>query len=178
MLRAGGRSNSLGRAGEVVGTVLQDPRRLRELLDCVGDDDAWVRMRAVDSVEKICHADPGRLRPHVEELLTKWAGSGQASVQWHLAQVLRHVDLTPSQQERAVAWLVERVATTEVDWIVAAESLKTLVSFVEQGVVAAAEVAALAEVQRDHRSASVRRKAESLVTRLRGPAGGPQPSKR
>ena len=46
VLRVGGGSNALGRAGEVVDAVLRDPGRLRELLDCVGDDDAWVRMRA------------------------------------------------------------------------------------------------------------------------------------
>ena len=178
LLRVGGRSNALGRAGEVVDAVLHHPRRLRELLDCVRDDDAWVRMRAVDSVEKVCRADPDRLQPHVEELLTTWTTSGQASVQWHLAQVLAQVRLTPEQQQRAVVWLRERVATTEVDWIVAAESLKTLVLFVDRGLVPAAEVAALAEVQCDHRSASVRRKADGLVTRLRGTAERDQPSKR
>jgi len=168
VLRVGGRSNALGRTAEVVDAVLADPARLRELLDRVHDDDAWVRMRAVDAVEKVCRADPGRLDPHVEELLTTWTTSDQASVQWHLAQLLRQVPLTRAQQERAVAWLEARVATTEVDWIVAVEVLRTLVAFVPSGAVDADVVAGLAEAQRDHRSASVRRKADGFLEQLRG----------
>ena len=170
LLLVGGRSNSLGRSAEVVDSVLADPPRLRELLDCVHHDDAWVRMRAADAVEKVVGADPRRLRPHVEELLTTWTRSDQASVQWHLAQVLRQVDLTDDQRRRAVAWLAEQVATVEVDWIVAVEVVRTLVAFVQAGTADATSVAGLVEVQRGHRSASVRRKADGFLVQLRGSA--------
>lgn len=168
LLQVGGRSNSLGRTAEVVDVVVADPARMRELLDCVQDEDAWVRMRAVDAVEKVCRVDPGRVAAYVEELLTTWTTSDQASVQWHLAQVLRQVELSPEQQERAIAWLVARVATTDVDWIVATEVLRTLVGFASSGATGADVVAGLAEVQRGHRSASVRRKADRFLEHLQG----------
>ncbi|ROR90349.1 hypothetical protein [Nocardioides aurantiacus] len=171
VLQVGGRSNSLGRTAEVVDAVVAEPVRLRELLDCVHDQDAWVRMRAVDAVEKVCRVDPGRVAPYVEELLTTWTTSDQASVQWHLAQVLRQVRLTPAQQERAIAWLAARVVTTDADWIVAVETMRTLLVLVDAGVVPADVVAGLVEVQRGHHSASVRRKADQFLEQLRRTGG-------
>lgn len=171
VLRAGGPTNALGRTGEVVEAVLAAPDRLRELLDCVLDEDAWVRMRAVDAVEKVCRADPARLQPYVEELLGTWTLSPQASVQWHLAQVMSQVRLTHDQQSRAVRWLVDRVSTTDVDWIVAAEVMRTLLALVDAGAVDADRVAPLVEVQQGHRSASVRRKADGFLALLRGTPG-------
>lgn len=167
LLQVGGRSNSLGRAAEVVDAVVADPARLRELLDCVHDEDAWVRMRAVDAVEKVCRVDPSLLDPFVDELLTTWTTRDQASVQWHLAQVLRQVSLSGEQHDRAVSWLVARVATTHVDWIVAVEVLRTLLGFASSGALDVEVVAGLVEVQRGHRSASVRRKADVFSARLR-----------
>ena len=58
VLADAGRSNSLGLAGEVVGAVLTDRGRLDELWACVGHDDAYVRMRPIDSFEKVINEQP------------------------------------------------------------------------------------------------------------------------
>lgn len=166
VLQVGGRSNSLGRTGEVVEAVLAEPSRVRELLDCAYADDAWVRMRAVDGLEKVCRHDPALVEPLVPELLDRLTASEQASVQWHLAQVLGQVRLAPGDRDRAVAWLLARVATTDVDWIAAVESMRTLVGMVAAGHLDVARVALLVEVQRSHRSASVRRKAAGFAEEL------------
>ena len=55
VLTEGGRSNSLGRAGEVVHAVFADRDRLDELWACISHDDAYVRMRAIDSFEAPLH---------------------------------------------------------------------------------------------------------------------------
>jgi hypothetical protein len=51
VLSIGGTSNSLGRAEEVVQIVLADESRLDELFECLFDDE-WLRMRAIDALEK------------------------------------------------------------------------------------------------------------------------------
>ena len=59
MLIVGDKSNSLGKVSEVIEHILHDPDRLEELYSCLFNEDAWVRMRAADALEKICrqHSD-------------------------------------------------------------------------------------------------------------------------
>lgn len=168
VLAVGGRTNSLGRASDVLDLLRADGSRTDELVACISADDAWVRMRAADTFEKLVREDPHRGRPYVEHVLTVLTRSDQPSVQWHVAQLLDLLELTPDQRDTAVAWLRERVATTEVDWIVAAQSMTTLVSLQRQGHVEAADLDALLEVQQSHPSASVRRKATRFRDGLHG----------
>lgn len=166
VLAVGGHRNSLGRAGEVLEAVRADASRTDELVACIGADDAWVRMRAVDTFEKLVREEPARGQPYVALVLDDLTRSDQPSVQWHVAQLLALLDLTPHEQARALGWLTARIATTEVDWIVAAQSMATLVHLVRRGVVRAAEVEPLLRVQLEHRSASVRRKAARFLADL------------
>ena len=159
VLAVGGRSNSLGRAGEVLEAVRADPSRTEELFACIAAEDPWVRMRAVDTFEKLVREDPSRGRPWVGRVLGELTRSEQPSVQWHVAQLLDLVELTGAERRTALSWLEERVATTEVDWIVSVQAMTTLVSIWRAGHVDRGRLDALLAVQEQHRSASVRRKA-------------------
>ena len=86
-LTLGGKSNSLGRAGEVVDTVLGDKSRLGELYDCLFLEDAWVRMRAADALEKVCRVHPEWIESYIDRFEDELAISDQPSIQWHLAQI-------------------------------------------------------------------------------------------
>ncbi|WP_299445741.1 hypothetical protein [uncultured Phycicoccus sp.] len=169
-LTAGGHTNSLGRAGEVLADVQGDRARLPELFACISDPDAWVRMRAVDTFEKLVRSDPACAGPYVEDIVTVLTRSDQPSVQWHVAQLFDVIELTAAQRETAVAWLTARVATTDVDWIVATQAMTTLLGFARRGVVASENLRPLLEVQAGHRSAAVRRKAAAFLAAL--PDGG------
>lgn len=166
VLAAGGHTNSLGRSGEVLDLLRADPARLDELFASIAHDDAWVRMRAVDTFEKVVREDPSRGTPYVGRVLAELTRSDQPSVQWHVAQLLGELALTEAQRARGIEWLTARVSTTEVDWIVAAQSMATLVAFVRQGFVAAGDIVPLLEVQTGHRSASVRRKASAFLAEV------------
>lgn len=166
VLRAGGHTNSLGRSAEVLDAVRADGSRLEELFACIADDDAWVRMRAVDGFEKLVREDPSRGGPYVGRVLDELTRSDQASVQWHVAQLLDLLALTDAERARGIAWLRARVATTDVDWIVAAQSMATLVALARDGHLGAEELAPLLEVQTHHHSASVRRKAAAFLDAL------------
>lgn len=166
ILAAGGRSNSLGRAGEVLATVRADRSRLVELFACIGAEDPWVRMRAVDTFEKVIRDEPALVAPYLDVILTDLTRSEQASIRWHLAQIFAVVELTDAQRATAITWLVGLVETPDVDWIVAANTLTTLVGFHSRGFVDAAVVRRLCDVQANHRSKSVRAKAAALRDRL------------
>jgi hypothetical protein len=166
ILAVGGKANSLGRANEVTETVLGDHDRLEELYQCLFADDAWVRMRAADSLEKICRVHPDWLAPYIDRIAGELASSEQASIQWHIAQIYRQVSLTPAQKAFAILWLKARLASTDVDWIVAANVLDTLAQFTRDGAVPESELRRLIAIQQTHRSKSVVRRASKLLDTL------------
>jgi HEAT repeat protein len=159
ILMVGGHANSLGRAGEVVEEVLVNPSRLDELYSCISDDDAWVRMRAIDAFEKVIRKHPEWANPYLEDMLTRLTTSDQASIQWHLAELFMRVDLSGRQQKQAAEWLMSLLKTVEVDWIVAINSIRALMQFAELGLVPADELGKLFTIQEQHKSKTVRKKA-------------------
>lgn len=167
ILSAGGHANSLGRSGEVLETVRRDNTKISELFECIFDEDAWVRMRAIDTFEKLVSENPILIEPYLDSIFTNLTKSDQSSVQWHLAQLFNEVDLDESRQREAIKWLKQRIATTEVDWIVSANAMKTLVSFYKKGLVSANEIGPLFEVQASHDSKSIRKKAAGFLQELK-----------
>lgn len=168
ILSVGGKTNSLGRAQEIIELVLNDKDQLAELYRCVFHDDAWVRMRAIDSIEKICRIHPEWLLPYVDRLQSELAHSDQHSIQWHLAQIYSQVDLTASQKRLAIMWLSSRLEQKDVDWIVAAQAMTTLVQFTHDGAVPKKSTIALLKLQQSHKSKSVVKRATKLLAELAG----------
>ena len=166
ILMAGGHSNSLGRAGEMLETVRNDCSRLGELFDCIFADDAWVRMRAIDSFEKIIKDNPEWVGPYLDRVFSELTLSSQPSIQWHLAQVFIEVVLTDKQRSDAIAWLKRMIATTDVDWIVSVNVMKALLYFYRNKFVAASDIKPLFKIQEGHVSKSVRKKATEFLSNL------------
>ena len=159
ILAVGGKSNSLGRSGEVIAAVLADHGRLPELYDCMFHNDPWLRMRAADSFEKICRVHPDWIEPYAERLISDLATTEQASIQWHLAQIYQTITLTSQQQRRVIAWLTELLSSPQVDWIVAANAMDTLAQFSRAKLVAVSQVVPLLRIQQQHKSAAVAKRA-------------------
>ena len=101
----GGDPRSLGRAEEIVGVVLKDPRRVDELFECQFSDDELVRMRGSDALENVCRQRPDLLEPYIDRLLVQVSRIEQPSVQWHLAQMLAEIPLDGRDRRRAIAIL-------------------------------------------------------------------------
>lgn len=166
VLRVGGKTNSLGRAGEVFEIVSHEPSRLDELFQCISADDAWVRMRAIDTFEKLIKENPQWVQPYLAELIETFTHSTQPSVQWHLAQIFSEVSLTEDERKKVIGWLKERIKTIDVDWIVAVNVMKTLLLFHTEGAVSATEIRSLFMVQEAHSSKTVRKKAVEFQQEL------------
>lgn len=166
LLSIGGKSNSLGKAGEVVEAVLQDKSRLDELYNCLFSEDAWTRMRAADSLEKVCRVHPEWLEPYIDRFAAELLTSPQASIQWHLAQIFQQVHLTSAQKAIVVQWLKKLLYSTDVDWIVATNAMDALVRFTHEGAVSAAETRVILTTQQQHHSTAVVKRANKLLPEL------------
>lgn len=166
MFMAGGHKNSLGRSKEVFDIVKSNPSRMQELVDCISADDAWVRMRAIDTFEKLVRENPEVGKPYTGLLVDELAKSNQPSIQWHLAQIFMVIELSRVQQEKVVQWLKSTVSTLDVDWIVSANVMKALLYFYKRGLLDAEELRHLLKLQSEHKSKTVRKKAESFLEYL------------
>ena len=69
VLLRGNDRHSIGRSNDIVAMVLREPRRFRELIKCLWDEDPIVRMRAADAAEKVSVVKPGLLKPYKAALL-------------------------------------------------------------------------------------------------------------
>lgn len=164
MLAEDGKKNSLGRVNDVIEVVLGDKTRLEELYRTISHDDAWVRMRAIDAFEKICREHPEWIKPFIVRIQNELSQSTQASIQWHIAQIYTQIELTDSQKNKAIDWLKEQIASTEVDWIVSANCMDGLAHFVRNGDARKSDLIMVAEVQLGHKSNAVTKRAQKLLS--------------
>ncbi len=163
ILIVGGKTNSLGRANEVIEIILKDKNRLNELYTCLSNNDPWVRMRAIDAIEKVCRQHPDWLTSYIDRFQTELASSSQPSILWHLAQIYSQVKLSDEQKLNTINWLKNLLSTKEIDWIVSANAMKTLVQFTNDGSIPTADTVALLQVQQNHTSNSVVKKANKFL---------------
>jgi hypothetical protein len=101
----GGDRRSIGRASEVCRLVLKEPRRFRELIECLWDENPIVRMRAADAAEKVSSKKPRLLDRYKAELLGLLAGAEQIEPRWHLALMVPRLRLTAPERQRAASAL-------------------------------------------------------------------------
>ena len=166
MLAVGGKSNSLGKVNEVIDLVLHDPQRLDELYACLFEEDAWLRMRAADALEKVCRQHPDWLLPYIDRFFDELSTTTQPSIQWHLAQIYRETSLTSEQKKQAANWLKGLLSNKDVDWIVGANAMDTLVQFTKEGAFPRSQMEDLLKVQQGHKSNAVIKRANKFLSEL------------
>jgi len=107
---SGGRPLLKGRACEVADLVIEKPRKLASLIECLWDDDPGVANRAADALERATAGTSPRLDPRLlaswkESLLGLLADAQPNKLRWNLALTLPRIELTVSEARRAAAAL-------------------------------------------------------------------------
>lgn len=126
----GGDRRSVGRVDEVVAQVERSPALFAALFQGLYSDDALVRMRAADALEKISARRPDLVRPYKRQLLGPVARIGQQEVQWHVAQMLPRLYLTARERDLAVKILIGYLAVKSK--IVRTFALQALATFARE----------------------------------------------
>ena len=140
-----------------------DVRSTLPKLPCVT---SWVRMRAADALEKICRVHPDWLEPYIDKFSSDFATSTQPSIQWHMAQIYRQVQLTTEQKEFAIKWLKNLLSSTTTDWIVSANAMDSLAKLTQEGLLSEKALIPLLEIQCGHKTNAVSNRAHKLLTEL------------
>ena len=103
----GGDRRSIGRSNEVVADVIADPTLFNVLFSGLLSDDALLRMRSADAIEKITVRHPEYLRPYRTKLIGEVAQLDQKEVRWHLAQMFSRVKWNRTGLQRVMSILME-----------------------------------------------------------------------
>jgi hypothetical protein len=103
---AQGDRRSIGRVQEVVDLVTRKPNQANSVFKCLWDEDACVRMRAADALEKLSRERPLFLEPYRRQLLGLLAETNQKEMRWHLALMVPRLQLTGSECRRAADLLM------------------------------------------------------------------------
>ena len=161
----GGDRRSLQGVDQVIAAALADPSALEALFECLFCSDAVVRMRAGDALEKIARIRPELLARFTGRLLGDVADVDQPSIQWHLAQILTEIELTPRQRQRAIAILKRNLERYE-DWIVLNLTLHALAHFARDDPELHRELVVILRSHRADTRSSVAKRATKLLVQL------------
>jgi len=112
MLAAGRRRLDVGRACETAEMVLNTPRRLSAVIECLFDEDAGVANRAADVLERVTRSKPQPAARWKEELIGLMAEAEQNKLRWNLALTIGRLPLTVPEAQRAAeilrTWLHDK----------------------------------------------------------------------
>jgi DNA-binding transcriptional ArsR family regulator len=162
----GGDPRSVHGVDQVIAAALADPSALEALFECLFCADAVVRMRVGDALEKIARIQPELVAPFTRRLLSYVADVDQPSVQWHLAQILTEIELTPQQRRRATAILKRNLERYE-DWIVVNLTLQALAHFARDDLELCRELAPILRSHQADTRKSVAKRATKLLAQLK-----------
>ena len=104
---ARGDRRSAGDAPSVAAEIAADRGKLAELVGCLFDRDASVRMRAADALERVSRGNAGWLDAYVDHLLTDAVAIEQVEVRWHIAQIVPRLSMSEEQRRRAAVLLAD-----------------------------------------------------------------------
>jgi hypothetical protein len=161
----GGDRRSIGRVGEVVAEVLNDPSLFEVVFNAMLSDDPIIRMRSADAVEKITAKHPEYLQPHKEKLIQQVAKINQQEVRWHVAQMFPRLEMDEEEQAIAVEILLNYL--NDKSRIVKTFSMQALADFAERDASLRFEVIKLLEELTTTGSPAMRSRGRKLLEKLK-----------
>lgn len=121
---------SIGKVKEVVENILQDNALFEAVFNAISNEDAGVRMRASDAIEKVSRVCPQNLQPFKHELIHVISKIEQQEVRWHVAQMLPRLALEGNEIAQVVDLLTSWADNSKSN-IVKVNSLQSLADLAE-----------------------------------------------
>ncbi|MDK3158937.1 hypothetical protein QPK87_20500 [Kamptonema cortianum] len=162
----GGDRRSTGEANAVAQMLIDQPELAGVVFEGMFHSDARVRMRAADALEKASARNPTLIAPFASRLIHQAAASTQQEVQWHIAQMLARLDLTPEERDAAVSVLMRYLRESDSN-IVIVSALSALAEFAKADISLRDTVIVLIEQAMARGTPSIMSRGKKLLKRLR-----------
>jgi hypothetical protein len=160
-----GDKRTTGNADQVAELVLTNPKLVEEVIACFKEDHEGIRMRAADALEKVAVKHPDYVQPFLPQIFNEIALINQQEVQWHVAQILEYLSLTPAEIKQAANILFDYITTTKSNIVkVFAATTLTKLSLQEQSL--QPKVKELLNDMLQHGAPSQKSRAKKLIAKL------------
>lgn len=119
---AGGDLRSDGASNEVADLVRNQLDLLPDLLSALDAPDPVVRGRAADALEKVGRSEQDSITQHIDRLIQVNLKDDVPMVRWHVAMLLGHLAIDPSQRPRikdALLALLDDPSVFVASWAIA-----------------------------------------------------------
>lgn len=98
----GGDRRSIGQANEVAQEVENNPALFESLFRGLFNDDAVVRMRSADAIEKATKKYPELLSGYTSRIISILVSAEQQEVCWHMAQIAPRLKYEASEEKSII----------------------------------------------------------------------------
>lgn len=122
-----GDKRATGYADKAAVMMLADNRLIAEVFSGLYAQSPGLRMRCADALAKVAAKKPALLWPHKKALIQNVARSEQQEVQWHVAEILGYINLTPVEAKIA-GRILERYFDSSSSRILRVNALQALVT--------------------------------------------------
>jgi hypothetical protein len=106
--------------------IVQNQKEFDELFALLFHHERTLVMRTADAIEKITRRQKQFLKPHKAQLLSLMRGAVNHELQWHIAQLLPRLDLTPEEMKEVWGVLSYWALNPNESKIVRVNSLQAL----------------------------------------------------
>lgn len=127
----GGDLRSTGNAEEVVSDILENPELFAEVFDGMLNENAIIRMRAADAIEKVSRFHPEYLEPYKKRLIHEVSQIEQQEVRWHVAQMFSYLEFEEIERKEVINMLFLWIEKSDSK-IVIVNSMQTLADLAEK----------------------------------------------
>jgi HEAT repeat protein len=160
----GGDLRSIGNANEIAREIATNPELFKIVFNGLYSDDAVVRMRSADAVEKASKERPEILAGYSSKVLSILASVEQQEVCWHMAQISPRLDLTNSEG-RQIIELLKRLLSHKSK-IARVSAMDAMASFAERDETIVDEVKEIIKTQMESGIPSILSRGRKLLQRL------------
>jgi len=127
----GGDLRSIGNVEEVISDVYKDESLFADVFDGMLSENALIRMRAADAIEKISRIKPAYLQSFKIRLINDVSQVEQQEVRWHVAQMLPRLELEKEEIPQIFNLLIHWIEISN-SRIVKVNSLQALADMAEK----------------------------------------------
>lgn len=160
-----GDMRTIGTANSVVTKVLEKPALVGELVGGLSAQEAGVRMRCADVLEKVALHEPEFVQRYKNPLLQIAQHTQQQEIQWHMAQIFERLSLTEHERQKLVPVFTSYITTSKSN-IVKVFSLQTLTTWAVHDDHLRPQVRQLLQEAINHGAASVVNRGKKLLEQL------------
>lgn len=167
---SGGDLRSDGASDQVVEFILEHPFAIGDLIGALGSDNAVIRGRAADALEKITRKLPHEMDEYFDVFTDVLVRDETPMVRWHLAMLLGHLSFIETRRDAigdVLLKLLDDPSVFVVSWVITSLSILALLSPEWSERV----VRAIAPIQRSE-SIALRTRANKALAGLTGEVKG------